>query len=75
MIYQIKQIVLFPEQTTVLKEQSNNALFDIIREDTFDNTSYCQELMNKIFKLPYAQLSDFFPYQCNFVFDPIEYIT
>lgn len=32
MIYQIKQTVLFPEQTTVLKEQSNNALFDIIRE-------------------------------------------
>lgn len=75
MIYQIKQTVLFPEQTTVLKEKSNNALFDIIREDILDNTSYCQELMNKIFKLPYAQLPDFFSYQCNFVFDPVKWLN
>lgn len=75
MIYQIKQTVLFTEQTTVLKEQSNNALFDIIREGVIDNTSYCQELINKIFKLPYAQLPDFFSYQCNFVFDPIKWLN
>jgi len=30
---QIKTSVQFPEQTTFLKEQSENPLFDILRED------------------------------------------
>lgn len=58
--YQIKQTVQFPEQTAVLKEQSENALFDILVENVKDNDTYCQELINKILKLPYAKLPEFF---------------
>lgn len=31
--HQIKHVVQFPEQTAVLQEQSENALFDILIED------------------------------------------
>jgi len=43
--YQIKQVVQFPELTTVPKEQFENALFDILQEDVVDN-AYCQVLLN-----------------------------
>ncbi|SFS88036.1 hypothetical protein [Sphingobacterium wenxiniae] len=32
--HQIKHVVQFPEQTAVLQEQSENALFDILIEDS-----------------------------------------
>lgn len=65
--YQIKQNVQFPEQTAVPKEQSNNSLFDIFQENVIDNNAYCQELINRIVKLPYSQLPDFFSHHCDFV--------
>jgi len=40
--YQLKQIVQFPEQTTVNKEKSENPLFDILMNNVLDNASYCQ---------------------------------
>ncbi len=73
--YQIKQTVQFPEQTSIPKEQSENALFDILVENITDNTTYCQALINKVFRLPYAQLPDFFSHHCNFVADPIKWLN
>jgi len=73
--YQIKQVVQFPERTAVQKEQSENALFDIVQEEITDNTTYCQALINKIFRLPYAQLPDFFSHHCDFVKDPIKWLN
>lgn len=58
--YQIKRIVEFTEYTAVAKEQSENTLFDILVEDVKDNNTYCQELINRLLKLPYAKLPDFF---------------
>ncbi|MFT3903583.1 MAG: hypothetical protein QM727_10430 [Niabella sp.] len=72
---QIKQTVQFPEQTAVPKEQSENALFDIFAEDVKDNDTYCKELINKILKLPYAKLPDFFSHHCVFVADPIKWLN
>lgn len=73
--FQIKHTVQFPEQTAVLKEQSENALFDILQEDITDNASYCQSLINKILKLPYAKLPDFFSHHCVYVADPIKWLN
>lgn len=73
--YQIKHTVQFTEQTTVSKEQSENALFDILQEEVTDNTVYCQILINKIFTLPYAKLPDFFSHHCVFVADPIKWLN
>ncbi|HLV47116.1 MAG TPA: hypothetical protein VKY32_08775 [Flavobacterium sp.] len=73
--YQIKQTVQFPEQTAVLKEQSENALFDILVENVKDNDTYCQELINKILKLPYAKLPEFFSHHCDFTTNPIKWLN
>jgi hypothetical protein len=73
--YQIKQVVQFTEQTTVPKEQSENPLFDIVQEEIKDNSAYCQELVNKLFRLPYAQLPEFFAHHCNYVADPIKWLN
>lgn len=73
--YQIKQTVQFPEHTAVPKELSENTLFDILQEDVIDNQAYCKELINKILKLPYAQLPDFFSHHCDFVEDPIKWLN
>ena len=73
--YQLKTTVQFPEQTAVSKEQSKNILFDILQEEVSDNKAYCQELINKILKLPYAKLPDFFSHHCDFVEDPIKWLN
>ncbi|WP_060873454.1 hypothetical protein [Myroides odoratus] len=73
--HQIKHVVQFPEQTAVLQEQSENALFDILIEDITDNIAYCQKLISKIFKLPYAKLPDFFSHHCDFIEDPIKWLN
>ncbi|MFV0592334.1 MAG: hypothetical protein ACK5NK_04290 [Niabella sp.] len=65
----------FSEQSAVPKEQSENALFDIVQEDVIDNNAFCQELINKILKLPYAKLPDFFSHHCDFVEDPIKWLN
>lgn len=75
MDFQIKQTVQFPEHTAVPKELSDNVLFDILQEDVIDNQAYCKELINKILKLPYAQLPDFFSHHCDFVEDPIKWLN
>jgi len=66
----IKNIVQFPEQTTVLKEQSESVLFDIYSENVKTNKTYCQALIDKIFNLPYAKLPEFFSHHCIFLADP-----
>lgn len=48
---QIKAIVQFPERTTVPKEQSKNALFDILQEEVSDNKAYCQERTQERYEL------------------------
>ena len=73
--YQIKQTVQFTEQTAVPKEQSNNSLFDILQENVLDNKAYCQELINKILKLPYAKLPDFFSHHCDFTTNPVKWLN
>lgn len=73
--YKINSPVHFPEQTTVLKEQSDNAMFDILQEEIIDNTAYCQALISKVFQLPYAKLLDFFSHHCVFVADPIKWLN
>ncbi len=73
--YQIKRIVEFTEYTAVAKEQSENTLFDILVEDVKDNNTYCQELINRLLKLPYAKLPDFFSHHCDFVEDPIKWLN
>lgn len=72
---QIKHTVQFPEQTAVPKEQSENALLDILVEDVKDNDVYCQQLINKILKLPYAKLPDFFSHHCDFATNPIKWLN
>ncbi len=75
MKYQVKTSVQFPEQTAVPKEQSENALFDILQENVIGNDAYCQELINKLLKLPYAQLPDFFSHHCDYVEDPVKWLN
>lgn len=71
----IKKSVVFPELTIVPKDHSENVLFDIFQDDVIDNDMYCLELINKILKLPYAKLPDFFSYHCDFVEDPIKWLN
>ncbi|MGJ1447491.1 hypothetical protein ACR79S_10755 [Sphingobacterium spiritivorum] len=73
--YQIKSTVQFPEQTTIPRDQSDNIMFDILQENVVDNKVYCEELINKIMKLPYAKLPDFFSHHCVFVADPIKWLN
>ncbi|TYP94439.1 hypothetical protein BC792_112103 [Sphingobacterium allocomposti] len=72
---QIRSTVQFPERTVIPKEQSENALFDILTDDITDNASYCQELMNKIIFLPYAKLPDFFSHHCDFLSNPLKWLN
>lgn len=71
----LKNTVSFPEITTVPREQSFNSQFDIFQDDVIDNDMYCQQLINKILKLPYAKLPEFFSYHCDFVEDPIKWLN
>lgn len=71
----LRQTVQFPELTTVPQEQSDNAMFDILQENVKDNNAYCQELINKILKLPYAKLPDFFSHHCDFTNNPIKWLN
>lgn len=73
--HQIKQTVQFTEQTSIPKEQSENALFDILQEEVTDNTAYCQALINKLFTVPYAQLPDFFTHHYTLITDPIKWLN
>jgi hypothetical protein len=73
--HQIKQTVQFTEQTSIPKEQSENALFDILQEEVTDNTAYCQALVNKLFTVPYAQLPDFFTHHYTLITDPIKWLN
>ena len=50
-------------------------MLDIVEEEMKDNIAYCQELINKVFRLPYAQLPDFFAHHCNYVADPIKWLN
>lgn len=50
-------------------------MFDILQENVIDNNAYYQELINKILKLPYAKLPDFFTHHCDFVEDPIKWLN
>ena len=72
---QIKTTVQFPERTTIPKEQSDSILFDILQEHVPDNEAYCKALINKILKLPYAKLPDFFSHHCDFAQDPIKWLN
>ncbi|CEN41191.1 hypothetical protein [Capnocytophaga cynodegmi] len=49
--------------------------FDILQEDVTSNALYCQLLINKILKPPYAKLLDFFSHRCDFVEDPIKWLN
>lgn len=73
--HQIKSTVQFSEQTTIPKDQSDNIMFDILQENVVDSKAYCEELVNKIMKLPYAKLPDFFSHHCVFVADPIKWLN
>lgn len=73
--HQIKSTVQFSEQTTIPKDQSDNIMFDILQENVVDSKAYCEELVNKIMKLPYAKLPDFFSHHCVFVADPIKWLS
>jgi len=73
--FKIQKIVQFTEHTAVSKELSENALFDILIENAKNNETYCQELMNKILKLPYAKLPDFFSHHCNYAEAPIKWLN
>lgn len=73
--YQIKQTVQFTEWTAVSREQSENALFDIVQEDVTNNALYCSALMNKVLSLPYAKLPDFFSHHCDFTTNPIKWLN
>lgn len=73
--FQINHTVQFPEHTAVPKEQSENALLDILTDEVADNTAYCQTLINKILKLPYAKLPDFFSHHCDFATNPIKWLN
>ncbi|UOE42163.1 hypothetical protein MTP09_05875 [Chryseobacterium suipulveris] len=73
--HQIKNTVQFPEHTAVPKEQSENTLLDIFQEEISDNLAYCQQLMNKIFFLPYSKLPDFFSHHCDFTTNPIKWLN
>ena len=57
--YQIKQVVQFPERTAVPKEQSENALFDIVQEEEYRQYSLLPSIDKKIFRLPLCTI-DFF---------------
>lgn len=73
--YPLKHTVQFTEQTVVPKELSENAMFDILQENVKDNNVYCQKLINKILKLPYAKLPDFFTHHCELSKDPIKWLN
>lgn len=50
-------------------------MFDILQESVKGNDAYCQKLISRILKLPYAQLPDFFSHHCDFVTDPIKWLN
>ena len=67
--------VEFPELTAILKEQTENSLFDILKKEAPNNNAYCRALINKILNIPYAQLPDLIGYHCNLVSDPLKWIN
>mgnify|MGYP000846026670 CR=1 FL=1 len=72
--FHINNFVQFSERTTV-NEHSAYALFDILVHEAPDNATYCQSLINKIIKLPYARLPDFFTHHCNFAIAPVKWLN
>lgn len=72
---QIQHSVLFPEQTTVPKNQSTNPNFDILAEDVTSNTEYCRLLIQKLITIPYGELPDFVSHHCTFVENPIKWLN
>ncbi|QIG88506.1 hypothetical protein G6R40_02455 [Chryseobacterium sp. POL2] len=71
----IKHIVQFTELTSVYKEEADNSVYNIYKEETKTNKAYCQAVIDKIFNLPYAKLPEFFSHHCIFLADPIKWLN
>ncbi|WP_395060207.1 hypothetical protein [Flavobacterium sp.] len=69
------KIAPFQEYLAVPLAQSKNQLFDIIIEDKFSLSIYCDALIEKIFSLRQSQFPAFINYQCTLVTEPLVWIN
>ena len=72
---QIIKTAPFPQLLAMSSAQAKNPLFDIIIDDNFTLNTYCDALIEKIFKLKQSQFPDFIEYQCKQVDNPLIWIN
>lgn len=73
--YHIKKTSPFKEFTSVKVTDSFNPLFDVEYTSDENLLAYCQNLMDKIFKLQYSEIPKFISHHCNISKNPIEWLN
>ena len=73
--YAITETALFSEFTSVKITENFDTLFDVEKTQEENLTSYCQNLINKIFQLRYSHIQNFLKHHCAIAKDPIQWLN
>ena len=73
--YAITETALFSEFTSVKITENFDTLFDVEKTQEENLTSYCQNLINKIFQLRYSHIPNFVKHHCAIAKDPIQWLN
>lgn len=65
----------FLEFTSVKITENFDALFDVEKTQEENLTSYCQNLMNKIFQLRYSHIPNFLKHHCAIADNPMQWLN
>ena len=74
-IYHMKKVFPFKEFTSVKITKAFHPLFDVEYTSDENLLSYCQNLMDKIFKLQYSEISNFIRHHCSIAKNPIVWLN
>ena len=74
-IYHMKKVSPFKEFTSVKITKAFHPLFDVEYTSDENLLSYCQNLMDKIFKLQYSEISNFIRHHCSIAKNPIVWLN
>jgi hypothetical protein len=73
--YALTETVPFSEFTSVKITENFDALFDVEKTQEENLTSYCQNLMNKIFQLRYSHIPNFLKHHCAIADNPMQWLN
>lgn len=73
--YHIIETAPFMEFTSVKPTETFNTLFDLAKIPEENLSSYCQNLIDKIFELQYSQIPNFICHHCSIAKNPLQWLN